>query len=158
MKKILVIWFGLMALGFTAAVAGGFKLINPAHPQIATGVFSDFKGRTDAGGALALVTYAPAEWVPLSIGGTLGSGLGGPSVGLGTSFNFLPTTKAAVLAILNDITKDGQYTNLKDVFKPAIVGTSDIKMSFGPAYSLVFYNGLKSRGVWLLFTGAEWKF
>jgi hypothetical protein len=160
MKKISAIFLILLSMGFMAgaAHASGFKLIDPAHPSIATGIFSDCKGHSDGGGALALVTYSPAEWVPVSVGGSFGKGLGGASIGLGSSINLLPATKSAFLIILDDITTNNQFTNLKDALKPASAGTTDIKMAIGPAYSLVFYDGLKSRGMWLLFTGCEWKF
>ena len=157
MKKIIFITAGLLALGFAAAQASGFALIDAKHPQIITGVFTDLKGHSDGGASLALVTHS--EWVPVAIGGSLGRGLGGPSVALGTSVNVLPVIQAAAWIGIDALFPGSEkFANLKSLIYPADTSAPDIKMSFGPHFSYVFNDGLKGKGMITLFYGAAWKF
>lgn len=154
MKKTLVSF----ALCFLPVMAvAQVKIIDLNHPQVVTGVFSDFQGHKDGGAALALVTYGAG--VPLAVGGTLGRGLGGPSVALGTMMNLLPAIKDGGMAIIKALyPDDAKFANLKGILAPPIGGKPDISMSFGPCFSYVFNNGLKGKGVWTLFYGAAWSF
>jgi len=155
MKKTMLV----LALVFIAsqAKASKIELIDIYHPQIVTGVFTDMKGHSDAGAAVALLTYG--NWCPLAGGGTIGKGLGGPSVSLGTSLNLLPATQALFSGILEILYPDPyKFANLKAIIAPPETGTPDISMSFGPNWSYVFYDGIKGRFMTTWFYGAAWKF
>ena len=56
MKTLFKTWLALSLLGLAAGMANAasLALIDPKHPQIVTGAFTDLKGHTDAGGAVAL--------------------------------------------------------------------------------------------------------
>ena len=162
MKKIILVTAVLFGIGFAAgmAQASTFALINPNHPQVVTGAFTDLKGHTDAGGAVALVTVAGNPYlVPLDLGGSLGRALGGPSVAVGASANLAPAVLGALWLGLDALFPDpAKFQNLKSILQPATPGTPDISVSFGPHYSYIFDNGLKGRGTWTLFYGAAWTF
>jgi hypothetical protein len=151
----------LTALTAPAADAASFKLLDPGNPQMVAGVYNDLRGHQDGGGALALITQKSGaiDWTPLVIGGTLGQGLGGPSVALGTTANLLPDVKAGLLAGVRALWPDPvKFANIKAVLAPPAPGTPDAVMSIGPNVSYVFYDGLKGRLTFTLFVGAAWKF
>lgn len=163
MKKSIIqiaVGMALMACGVVTAKAGSLSLIDPQHPQIVTGAFTDLKGHTDAGGAVALVTVSGNPYlVPLDLGGSLGRALGGPSVAVGMSANLAPAVLGALRLGLDSLFPDpDKFQNLKSVLMPATPGTPDITVSFGPHYSYVFNDGLKGKGIWTLFYGAAWTF
>jgi hypothetical protein len=162
MKKITILAVLLFSFGFAygLAQAGSLSIINPQHPQIVTGAFTDLKGHTDAGGAVALLTIAGNPYlVPLDLGGSLGRALGGPSVAIGASMNLAPAVQVAIsLGLLSLFPDPAKFANLKSLFMPATTGTPDVSFSLGPHYSYVFDNGLKGRGMWTLFYGAAWTF
>lgn len=161
MKKLLMVAVLLFSV---KAVRGEpyFKPIDISHPQITTGVFSDLKGHSDAGSSLALILHTPTDgidWTPLAIGGTLGAGLGGPSVAMGMSANLLPEVKAAARNILTILfPAPDKFANIKTILEPAVSGTPDITMAMGPHYSLVFIDGLKTKAMFTWFIGGAWKF
>ena len=157
-KIAAVLWLVGFAVG--KANAGSLSLIAPSHPQIVTGAFTDLKGHTDAGAAVALVTVKGNPYlVPLDLGGSLGRALGGPSVAIGASANLAPAVLGALWLGLDSLFPDpAKFANLKSVLTPATTGTPDISVSFGPHYSYVFNNGLKGRGEWTLFYGCAWTF
>lgn len=143
------------------AEAGQFKLVDPANPVIVVGVYDNLRGNSDAGGALAIITYkaGSVELVPLSAGATLGRGLGGPSVAIGASANLLPPVKAGFRLILAALYPDpAKFANLKAILSPPQHGVPDVTVSMGPHYSYVLYKGIKGRGMATLFYGAKWSF
>ena len=162
MKTLFKTWLALSLLGLAAGMANAasLALIDPKHPQIVTGAFTDLKGHTDAGGAVALLTIAGNPYlVPLDLGGSLGRALGGPSVAIGASMNLAPAVQAAIsLGLLSLFPDPAKFANLKSLFMPATTGTPDVSFSLGPHYSYVFDNGLKGKGEWTLFYGAAWTF
>ena len=162
-RKGLILLWGLIGTLVCAdnVQAGQFKLIDLHNPVVATGVYNDLKGHQDAGGALAIVTYkGVVEAVPLSIGGTLGQGLGGPSVAAGASVNLLLATKAGTLMILTALYPDpDKFANLKAILSPPPPGQPDITMSFGPNVSYVITGpGVEGKAMFTIFAGAEWRF
>jgi hypothetical protein len=161
MKKITIATLVLFGIGFMdgIATASDFKLIDVKHPVIVTGAFTDLKGHTDGGAAVALVAYKPIKgWTVADIGGSLGRALGGPSMSAGGSYNLIPDVKATGLMLLTALYPDSnKFANLKSILSSP-VGTPDITMSFGPHYSYVFNNGIKGKGMVTLFYGAEWNF
>jgi hypothetical protein len=151
------------------ANAGYFRPIDIKHPQTSLGVFSDLKSHSDTGANLALITHSTADgciipnfcipWTPLAIGGSFGKELGGPSITLGASANLLPGVEAGMLAIINKIfPADTDLVTIKTVLKPSIAGSPDVAFAVGPHLSLVFYDGLNSRLIFTIFSGAAWKF
>ena len=161
MKKIIAVTLFLFAVGVMVGMAraSDFALVNPAHPFIVTGFFTDLKGHTDGGAAVSLVTFKPIPgWSVLDAGGSMGRALGGPSVALGGSYNVIPDVKAGVLAGIDALYPNpSQFANLKSILSSP-VGSPDITMTFGPHYSYVFNNGLKGKGMLTLFYGAAWNF
>jgi hypothetical protein len=144
-----------------------FQLIDLAHPQTSIGGFSAKDGQFAAGGVLALITHTAADknktslmdgWVPLDIGGTLGSGLGGPSIAIGSGLNLLPAGKAIGLLLLDAVTKGDQFTNLKDALKPPNTGSVDLVPFIGPHYNIVFVTLTHVRLVPTWFIGGTLKF
>ena len=76
MKKILLV-LALLGAAAGAARAADFALIDPQHPKIVTGAFTDLKGHNDGGVTIALVrSLAAPGWVPVD-----GGGLSGPRPG-----------------------------------------------------------------------------
>jgi hypothetical protein len=152
--------FSLLVVFAAGSVkAADFVVLDVNHPAFVTGAFTDLKGHSDAGGALALLTYGPIPgWVVFDLGGSLGRALGGPSVAFGGSYNLLPDVKATSLALLSVLYPDAsKFANLKSILSSP-VSTPDITMSFGPHYSYVFNDGLKGKGMITLFYGAAWNF
>jgi len=154
MKKMLIAAVFCLS---ASAQAGSFKPIDFAHPQIVTGVFTDLKGHSDAGASLAIIGYG--NWCPVSVGGSLGKSLGGPSLAIGTSINLLPATQIMIGGLISAIyPAPDKFRNLKELLTPAASSGPDISMSFGPQWSYVFFNGLQGKGVITWFYGANWKF
>ena len=162
MKKIIKVWIGLTLLGLAAGMAnaGEFALMQPAHPIVATGIFSDFKSHSDAGAAVALVTSKTiSEWTPVDLGGSLGRALGGPSLSVGSTVNLLPEIKQGLFSAVSALYPDpDMFTNIKEIFSPPNGGTPDVNMIMGPHFSYVFYKGLKGRGCITIFSAAKWSF
>ena len=151
--------FGLLLLvSCGGQVRGeGFKFIDLQHPQVITGVFTDMKGNSDGGVALAIVTYS--NWCPVAIGGSMGRSLGGPSIAIGTSMNLLPSMQVIARTLLDVLYPDPvKFQNLKSIVTPPIPGKPDVSMSFGPHWSYVLNHGTKGKGMVTWFYGASWAF
>ena len=160
MKKILLV-LALLGAAAGAARAADFALIDPQHPKIVTGAFTDLKGHNDGGVTIALVrSLAAPGWVPVDGGGSLGRALGGPSLSLGTSYNVMPELKGFMSAGLNALYPDpAKFANFKGLLDPPAPGaTPDITFSMAPHWSYVFYRGLKGKGIVTLFYGGAWAF
>jgi len=166
MKKIIML-VAMMAVSGVAH-AGYFRGLDLNHPQTSLGTFSDFKSHSDAGGSLALITHSPADgciipgfcinWTPLAIGGAIGNNLGGASIGVGPSANLLPAAENIILIGVNALFPAADKAMaLKKLLKPSVSGNPDISVAAGPCWSLVFVDGLHSKGMWTFFTGAAWK-
>ena len=156
MKKIII---NLVLCFLPVMAAAQMQVINPLHPIIVTGVFSDMRGHSDGGSALALLTMPQYDFVPLAIGSTIGQGLGGPSVALGMGFNLLPDIKFMGLFFVNCLwPQPEKFSNLKGMLAPPEDGKVDVVMSLGPNYNLVFFDGLRTKGLVTLFYGAKWQF
>jgi len=136
-----------------------FKFIDPEHPRYTTGIFDDLKGHSDFGGTLAILTHdGPMEWTPLTIGGTAGRGLGGPSLALGSSINLLPQVKSVALKVVKAIWPGDKFNNLKTILSPPKPGQVDITMVAAPHVNLVFYDGIKTRAATTMFYGVAWHY
>jgi hypothetical protein len=167
MKKLTIVVL-LMMMWCQVQAAPYFRLMDPAHPQTSAGAFFDLKGHSDGGAILALITHAPADgclipavcdgWAPLAIGGTMGQGLGGPSLAIGSSFNMLPITKAGLLALINAITNKSQFSNIKELLAPPALGLPDLAICIGPQYSLVIESLNRMKMVPTIFAGGTLKF
>lgn len=163
MKKLILVVV-MMVMAAPARAALQFGLVDFKHPQTSIGTFFDYKGHSDGGGVLALVLLQDegksSPWVPLTIGGTMGQGLGGPSVSLGTGYNLLPGAKAVVWAILQFSTglDDSKFKNIKELLAPPDLGKPDMDFFFGPQYSLVFTAPDRAKTVPTLFAGGTLKF
>lgn len=169
MKKILIV-VAVMVLASAprAASAGGFGLLDLAGPQTSAGTFVSMDGSgSAAGAAVAVITYkAPASnnvlrafvsgWVPLTIGGTLGAGLGGPSVAAGTGINLLPAARAGLLAAVGALTKPGALASLQDALRAQ---DSPVALFVGPQYNLVFTAPDRAYGkpTWFIGASVTWK-
>ncbi len=161
-KKTLITLLLCTAVG-TSQAAPYFRAIDPAHPQTSLGLFSDYKGHSATGGVLALVTHSPVDgclipsicegWAPLTVGGTLGAGLGGRSVSFGSGLNMLPAGKATALTILNAVSSDSQFSNLKTILAPPKTTTPDLSLFVGPQLSWVFKSLKESKIIPTLFAG-----
>jgi hypothetical protein len=154
MKKLL---FGVCLIASMVGNIKAVQFMDLNHPQVVTGIYDDTKGHSDGGAALALVTHG--NWCPLAIGGSLGNGLGGPSLGLGTSLNLLPAMQVLAGGILEILyPAPEKFSNLKVILSAPATGTPDISMSFGPHWLYVLNDGFKGKGMLVLFYGAAWKF
>lgn len=168
MKKIILITAGLMALGFVAAQAGTFAAIDPAHPQTSVGVFNDFKGHYDGGAVVVLISqksqtqdllaYIINGWAPLTLGGTTGRGLGGPSVALGTGFNVIPAARTLALVAWESLAGKGDISLHMTTPAAASAETPSAELFIGPQYSWVFDSLKKSHACPTLYIGASIKF
>jgi hypothetical protein len=163
MKTLFKTWLALSLLGLAAGMASAadFALVDPAHPKIITGVFTDLKGHNDGGIVIALVrSLTVPGWVPVSGGGSLGRALGGPSAALGTSYNFTPELKALASAGISALYPDpAKFANLKEMLGPPASGsTPDLTISLAVHWSYVFTNGLKGKGIVTLFYGPAFTF
>ena len=150
MKKGIVelaVGLTLLMAAVVSAQASMFQFIDVKRPQTSAGVFNNYHGGSDAGGVLALITptsKAPeilSGFVPLDIGGTIGKGLGGPSVALGMGLNVFPVSKTVLRTILNALTSADQFTNVKEAIAPANLGSVDLVPFIGPHENFIFKSG-----------------
>ena len=164
MRKILIAVIIAAAAG--SARAADFGLFDPKAPQTSAGTFFSMDGTGSAAGlAVAAVTYkAPASnnilsafvhgWVPLTIGGTLGAGLGGPSVAVGTGVNLLPAAQAGLLAAVSALSSPGGLSSLKGALQAS---ESPVALFVGPQLNLIFTAPNRSFGKPTWFVGASVK-
>ena len=148
MKKAIMAFVISMAFIATAQAAD-FKLMDPSAPITAVGTFiRASNGSTAPGGILVLVSHKQKEvnfltsvikgWVPLTAGGSLGKGIGGPSVALGSGFNVVPGSKAALLAFINSISGSAELPGLKKALAPN--EQSNVSMFVGVHESLIIHS------------------
>lgn len=155
----------LVCLAFApAARAGRFALFDPAAPQTSAGTFISMDGTGSAAGlAVAAVTYrAKASnnvlaafvngWVPLTLGGTIGAGLGGPSVAAGSGLNLLPAARAGLLGAIGALAKPGALASLREALRAQ---DSPVALFVGPQYNLVFTSPGRCYGKPTWFIGAS---
>ena len=147
MKNILIA--GLLVVMASGAYASDFGLVNLSAPQTSIGTFISMSKDTSAAGAtLTIITHKamPSDhifsslisgWAPLTLGGTIGSGLGGPSIGGGTGINLLPASQASLLGLLNLLSGDSSLATLKKALA-AKAGSGATSLFIGPQYSLIF--------------------
>lgn len=167
MKKILIAVAILFYAGAPARAAG-FGLFDPAAPQTSAGTFISMDGSGSAAGlTVAAVTYkAPASnnvlsafvsgWVPLTLGGTMGAGLGGPSMAAGTGLNLLPAARAGLLAAIGALARPGALASLQGALQAQ---DSPVALFMGPQYNLVFMAPDKCYGkpTWFIGASVTWK-
>ena len=148
MKKIIIATMVLFGLGFMGGVANSsdFALIDLKAPITSVGSFVDAgNGSSAAGGLVAIVTHKQKGlgvldslingWTPITAGGTLGAGLGGPSIAIGTGVNLFPAAQATLYSLVNSVAKDDQLTGLKVALAPSATAAS---IFIGPQESLIF--------------------
>ena len=166
MKKILIAAALCLAAG--GAQAGQFGLLDLAAPQTSVGTFISMDGSGSAAGlAVAAVTYkAPASnnvlaafvsgWVPLTLGGTMGAGLGGPSMAAGTGLNLLPAARAGLLAVISSLAQPGALASLQGALHAQ---DSPVALFVGPQYNLVFTAPDKCYGkpTWFIAASVTWR-
>lgn len=166
MKKILIAV--MMVSMVSAARASSFALLDPAAPQTSAGTFTSMDGSGSAAGlAVAVITYkAPASnnvlkafvhgWVPLTIGGTLGAGLGGPSVAAGMGVNLLPAAQAGLLGAISALARPGALASLQAALQAK---DSPVAVFVGPQFNLIFTAPDKSFGkpTWFVGASVTWK-
>lgn len=163
MKKTIIVNVAIMLFTVTAQ-ATMFLPIDLTRPQTSAGIFNNFRGNTDGGGVVALFTPAPqapellSGFVPLDIGGTVGKGLGGPSVALGMGLNMLPASKAFLLTLICAVSRDDQFTNIKDWLQPPFTGSIDLVPFIGPHENAVFRTLTHVELQTTLFIGGTLKF
>ena len=165
-KGMLMILAGLAILvaGVVTARAGNFGLLDLKAPQTSAGTFISMDGTGSAAGALvAVVTYrVPVSnnvfaaigngWVPMTIGGTIGAGLGGPSVSIGTGLNLLPTARAGLLGLIGAFSGPGALASLKGALQAS---DSPVALFVGPQYNVIFTATNKCHSVPTWFVGAN---
>jgi hypothetical protein len=168
MKKILIA--GLLIVMASGAYASDFGLVKLSAPQTSAGTFISMSKDTSAAGAtLTIITHKAipsnnilssliSGWAPLTLGGTIGSGLGGPSIAGGTGINLLPASQASLLGLLKLLSEDGSLTTLKNALtaKPAGGATS---LFIGPQYNLVFETLRKchTEPTWFIGANITWE-
>ena len=166
----------LMALS-APAFAGNINWLDITSPQTSAGSFTSMRdGSVAAGGVVGILEYNGeirdefvssmlGGWTPLTLGGTAGKGLGGPSLSLGTGVNALPLARTTLLKVLNLVTEDTELVGVKSALSNST--TSDVTMFVGPNMNLVLDSikivdgnlRIRSHGVPTLFIGAQikWK-
>jgi hypothetical protein len=166
MKKILIAVALCLAAG--AVQARDFGLLDLAAPQTSAGTFISMDGTGSAAGiTVAVVTHkAPASnnvlaafvsgWVPLTLGGTMGAGLGGPSVAAGTGLNLLPAARAGLLGVIGGLAKPGALASLREALQAQ---DSPVALFVGPQYNLVFTapNRCYGKPTWFIGASVTWK-
>lgn len=168
MKKILAI--GLLAVMASGAYAVDFGLVKLSAPQTSAGTFISMSKETSAAGAtLTIITHKKiasdnifssliSGWAPLTLGGTIGSGLGGPSIAGGTGVNLLPASQASLLGLLNLLSGDSSLTSLKNALS-AKAGSGAASLFIGPQYNLVFESLKKchTEPTWFIGANITWE-
>jgi hypothetical protein len=167
----------ILSLPTASAASPYFRLIDPAHPQVAAGALFDPAGlnKTYAVTSLALITHStkdgsivpekwqtylpPEAWTPLQVGG---GGTGGEYVAsVGASANFLPITQTWALKGINAISKPDALTGLKDALTPS---SGSFSLAAGPAFAFIpIVGGMmlpvsEWKGLFRWYGGAAWKF
>lgn len=151
-----------------AAHAGRFSLFDPAAPQTSAGTFISMDGSGSAAGlAVAAVIYrAPASsnvfsalgngWVPVTAGGTIGAGLGGPSIALGTGLNLLPAARAGLLGVIGALARPGALASLQEALRAQ---DGPLALFVGPQYNLVFTSPSRCFGkpTWFIGASVTWR-
>lgn len=151
-----------------------FRLLDPAHPQVSAGVWSDPVHASPPvfGSAVAIITHKAGEggaviqsiqsdWSPLSIGG--GYGGGEAFIAMGASANLSPVVKAFMLRGL-DLVAAGKYANVRQLLAPKPGDGPDINIAFGPQFLFMPIEAGNAvpvnrwRGRFVLFAGAAWEF
>ena len=154
-KKMLFVMLVIPLLAMSA-MASNFALIDPDKPQTSAGIYTDMEnGNSAAGANVALITHSYTSttnvvasvldgWTPLNLGGTVGDGLGGPSIALGTGLNLLPATRTTIANILT-LVAPNSLSGLKSAL--TVTNSDDnyktVKLFAGPSANLVF-TSLKS--------------
>ena len=144
MKRVILSLVLVMLAG--VARAADFSFIKLNAPVTAVGTFIKASDASVApGGVVGIILHKQAGtdflsslasgWIPLTAGGTLGKGLGGPSVALGTGLNFVPAGKATLLGLIDSISSPNQLPGLKAALAS---GQSNVTMFMGVYESLVF--------------------
>lgn len=162
MKTYLMV-LGLFLLS-TSAQASYLKLLDPAHPQISSGL-SLGSTETRSTTMVALVTHNHSDsylilpgvdWAPLAVGGNLF----GPEkhFSLGPSCNLLPTAQSALKLIVEAVTSEDKYTNLKELLTPAANGPGDITGAFGINLEHQFSDTNWSHWKAKFYVGGAWHF
>lgn len=167
MKNLLLAAMFVVFTAVSSEATAYFRLIDPAHPHLSAGAFIDpvTPGDTSAGTSLALITHSPVDgcylpsvvcenWAPLTVGVSAHSGR--VLLGVGPSFNLAPLVKAGLLKVVNAVTQEDHYQNLKSLLSSEPLSQSDLSISFGP--DLVLNPSEKWKGHLLIFTGAAWRF
>lgn len=149
--------------------ASDFAPIDLKAPQTSMGTFFEGSGESSsAGGLVALVTLKNTNldntvlgsisrsWVPLTIGGTMGRGLGGPSIAMGTGMNLLPVAQATLYSLLNALSSPGQLNGLKVALAASPTAAS---LFVGPQESLIFRSPSKmqTKLTWFAGVSITWK-
>lgn len=161
---MMLLLFVFILMGTLCQAKPYFRFIDPAHPQISMGVFHDMKdGGSPAGASLALITHSPSDgciipgvctsWTPLSLGGTTDRN----SLAVGTSANILPVMRAFGKALLDLLTADTSFTNVKDILSDPKTGKPDITFAAGPQFAL-HKCGKDVCGFFPVFIGGAWNF
>lgn len=169
-KIILVVAdaFLVGSLAASVAQAKDFAFIDLKAPQTSVGSFIDAKsGSSAAGGLVALVTYKDnldntmlaafaRGWTPLTIGGTLGQGLGGPSLAMGTGINLFPVAQATLYNLVSAVSGRDQLMGLK----VALASSAPSATVFvGPQESLIVrgLNKMQTKLTWFVGAKLTWK-
>jgi hypothetical protein len=163
MKKIIL---AVMVLGIGGQVkAGYFQPINIAHPLTSIGFVNDFHGGMAPGAVVTIINHAPVAtdllgaviegWSPLTLGGTSGQGLGGPSVSLGTGFNVVPAALATGVVVLDSLIGVSPAAALATPLDP---GHSTVTLFVGPQVSWVWHSLQHSVVEITLFIGPKIQF
>jgi hypothetical protein len=165
---------GLLLVAVPASSAPYFRLIDPKHPQIIAGVWTDPTGkdRPYYGSSIALITHSTkdgslfesvqSDWALLTVGG--GYGNGEAFAAIGPSANLAPAVKSFGLTLLDLVDKSGKYPNLRSLLAPPPGGSPDINVAFGPQFMTRPIEGgvvlplSKWRGRLCFFAGAAWRF
>ena len=165
MKKV-IIAVGLVISCAAIGKAADFALIDLKAPVTSVGSFIDSQnGNAAAGGLVAIVTHKQgglgvidaliSGWTPITLGGTLGAGLGGPSVAMGTGVNLFPAAQATLFELVKAISKDGQLNGLKVALSPS---APSAMIFIGPQESLIFknINHYGTRLTWFVGASIAW--
>ncbi len=169
-RGILMVMTGLVLLvaGLVTAQAADFAFIDLKAPKTSVGTFIDAKnGSSAAGGLVAVVTHKDRldntmlaalvrGWVPLTIGGTIGRGLGGPSVAMGTGINLFPVMQASLYSLVNAVAGEDQLNGLKIALAAS---PTNATIFIGPQESLIMRSLNKAGTSFTWFVGASitWK-
>jgi hypothetical protein len=163
MKKLIL---AAVMCSAASVQAADFALIDLKAPVTSVGSFIDSQnGNSAAGGLVAIVTHKQhgmgvidaliSGWTPVTLGGTLGAGLGGPSVAMGTGVNLFPAAQATLFELVKAVSKDGQLNGLKVALAPSAPSAT---IFFGPQESLIFknLNHYGTRLTWFIGASIAW--